>query len=109
MNIANQHSVNFSNEGMADGVNRPMTGIRGAGYPGTAAGGGSASRRGVFDPLNQAVKSAGSGGSPAGLDNSKREETPEDKIKALEKKVRTFRKVGLNRLCRRNRPINRDV
>ena len=72
---------------MADGVNRPMTGIRGAGYPGTAAGSGSASRRGVFDPLNQAVKSAGSGGSPAGLDNSKREETPEDKIKSLEKKV----------------------
>ena len=72
---------------MADGVNRPMTGIRGAGYPGTAAGSGSASRRGGFDPLNQAVKSAGSGGSPAGLDNSKREETPEDKIKSLEKKV----------------------
>ena len=102
MNIANQQSVIFSNEGMTDGVNRPMTGIRGVGYPGTAAGGGSASRRGVFDPLNQAVKSAGSGGSPAGLDNSKREETPEDKIKALEKKVKTFRKVGLNRLCRRN-------
>ena len=100
MNIANQQSVIFSDEGMTDGVNRPMTGIRGAGYPGTAAGGGSASRRGVFDPLNQAVKSAGSGGSPAGLDNSKREETPEDKIKALEKKVKTFRKVGLNRLCR---------
>ena len=72
------------NIGMNDGVNRPMTGIRGAGY--TAAGG-SANRRGVFDPLNQAVKSAGSGGSPAGLDNSRREETPEDKIKSLEKKV----------------------
>ena len=72
---------------MADGVNRPMTGIRGAGYPGTAAAGGSANRRGVFDPLNQAVKSAGSGGSPAGLDNSRRDETPEDKIKSLEKKV----------------------
>ena len=24
--------------GMADGVNRPMTGIRGAGFPGTASG-----------------------------------------------------------------------
>ena len=98
MNIIYDNSVTFSNEGMADGVNRPMTGIRGAGYPGTAAGGGSASRRGVFDPLNQAVKSAGSGGSPAGLDNSKREETPEDKIKALEKKVCLFRKAGTNGL-----------
>ena len=68
---------------MADGVNRPMTGIRGTGYTGIATGG----RRGVFDPLNQAVKSAGSGGSPAGLDNSRRDETPEDKIKSLEKKV----------------------
>ena len=83
---------------MADGVNRPMTGIRGAGYPGTAAGGGSANRRGVFDPLNQAVKSAGSGGSPAGLDNSKREETPEDKIKSLEKKVDIFEFVRRWRL-----------
>ena len=63
--------------GMADGVNRPMTGIRGAGYPGTAQG-----TRGVFDPLNQAnraVSSPGVEGRP--------EETPEEKIKALEKKV----------------------
>ena len=76
--------------GMADGVNRPMTGIRGAGYPGTATGGGAGARRGVFDPLNQAVKSAGSGGSPAGLDNSRRDETPEDKIKSLERKVKSI-------------------
>ena len=54
-----------------------MTGIRGAGYPGTASG------SGMFDPLNQAAR--GAGGSP-GLD-SKREETPEEKIKGLEKKV----------------------
>lgn len=65
--------------GMNDGVNRPMTGIRGAGFPGTASGG----RSGVFDPLNQAAR--GTGGSP-GLD-TKKEETPEDKIKGLEKKV----------------------
>ncbi len=71
--------------GAADGVSRPMTGIRGAGYPGTAAGGTSAGRRGVsFDPLNQAAQR--SDGSP-GLDAG-REQTPEDKIKALEKKVR---------------------
>ena len=64
--------------GMADGVNRPMTGIRGAGFPGTASGSRSS---GLFDPLNQAASS-----SPAGLDGRK-EETPEDKIKTLEKKV----------------------
>ena len=75
--------------GVGDGVNRPMTGIRGAGYTGTATG----VRRGVFDPLNQAVKSAGSGGSPAGLDNSRRDETPEDKIKSLEKKVKTINDI----------------
>jgi len=34
-----------------------MTGIRGAGYPGTAAGG-----RGLFDPLNQAARGTGSPG-----------------------------------------------
>ena len=67
--------------GMADGVNRPMTGIRGAGFPGTASG---ARSSGMFDPLNQAARARG--GSP-GLDKS-REETPEDKIKNLEKKVR---------------------
>ena len=66
--------------GMADGVNRPMTGIRGAGFPGTAAG---SRTGGLFDPLNQAARARG--GSP-GLD-ARREETPEDKIKSLEKKV----------------------
>ena len=67
-------------QGMGDGVNRPMTGIRGAGFPGTASGSRSSA---VFDPLNQAARARG--GSP-GLD-AKREETPEDKIKNLEKKV----------------------
>ncbi len=66
--------------GMADGVNRPMTGIRGAGFPGTASGSRSS---GLFDPLNQAARARG--GSP-GLD-SRKEETSEDKIKNLEKKV----------------------
>ena len=66
--------------GMADGVNRPMTGIRGAGFPGTASG---SRTSGMFDPLNQAARARG--GSP-GLDKS-REETPEDKIKNLEEKV----------------------
>ena len=69
--------------GMADGVNRPMTGIRGAGFPGTASG---SRTSGMFDPLNQASRARG--GSP-GLDKS-REETPEDKIKNLEKKVKLF-------------------
>ena len=75
-------------------MNRPMTGIRGAGYtgagPGTVAGG----RKGLFDPLNSSAGgkslAGGSVGSPAGLDGSagtRREETPEDKIKALEKKI----------------------
>ena len=62
---------------MGDNLNRPMTGIRGAGYPGTAAGG-----RGLFDPLNQASRGTGSPGFEA-----RKEETPEDKIKGLEKKV----------------------
>ena len=65
---------------MGDNLNRPMTGIRGAGYPGTAAAGG----RGLFDPLNQATRGTGSPGFEA-----KKEETPEDKIKGLEKKVKT--------------------
>ena len=65
---------------MGDGVNRPMTGIRGAGFPGTASGSRTAA---LFDPLNQAARARG--GSP-GLD-ARREETPEDKIKTLEKKV----------------------
>jgi intraflagellar transport protein 88 len=76
--------------GGQDGVSRPMTGIRGAGYPGTAAAS-SAGRRGAnFDPLNQAAQRNES--SP-GLDAG-REQTPEDKIKALEKKVRIAIDVG---------------
>ncbi len=63
---------------MGDGVSRPMTGIRGAGYPGTASGSRGAS---AFDPLNQAARN-----SPAGLE-SKKEETPEEKIRSMEKKV----------------------
>lgn len=72
--------------GMTDGMNRPMTGIRGAGYTGSGSGTASGGR-GVFDPLNQAARSAGSGGSPAGLDGSRKDESPEEKIKSLEKKV----------------------
>ena len=71
-------------------VSRPMTGIRGAGYPGTATGSGSGGAAGglggggkaMFDPLNHAARSTNS----PGLDQA-REETPEDKIKGLEKKV----------------------
>ena len=37
--------------GMGDNLNRPMTGIRGAGFPGTSAG-----NRGLFDPLNQVIR-----------------------------------------------------
>ena len=75
-----KESTFFGNLGMGDNLNRPMTGIRGAGYPGTAAAGG----RGLFDPLNQATRGTGSPGFEA-----KKEETPEDKIKGLEKKVKT--------------------
>ena len=67
---------------MGDGVSRPMTGIRGAGYPGTASAG---QRGGAFDPLNQAASAGGSTVSP-GFE-AKKEETPEEKIKAMEKKV----------------------
>ena len=69
-----------------DGVSRPMTGIRGAGYPGTAAGG----RPGggvAFDPLNQA--GPGRSVNSPGIDG-KREESPEEKIKLMEKKVNVF-------------------
>lgn len=82
--------------GMADGVSRPMTGIRGAGYPGTSAGGrttsgvrrtsagGGPGRGMVFDPLGQ-----GRSGSPGSsiLDQGRRGESPEEKVKLLEKKV----------------------
>ena len=71
---------------MGDGVSRPMTGIRGAGYPGTASG-----QRRPFDPLNQA---AARNVSSPGLD-AKREETPEEKIKNLERKVR-FHEITYN-------------
>ena len=54
-----------------------MTGIRGAGYPGTAQG-----ARGVFDPMNQANKVSTS----AGLERQT-DETPEEKIKSMEKRV----------------------
>ena len=62
----------------ADGPARPMTGIRGVGYPGTAAG----PRGANFDPLNQARQMANTTGLERQL-----EETPEDKIKAMERKV----------------------
>ena len=67
--------------GGGEGPARPMTGIRGAGYPGTAAG-----ARGpaavMFDPMNQARQTSAS----AGLERQL-EETPEDKIKGMERKV----------------------
>ena len=61
-----------------EGPARPMTGIRGAGYPGTAGG----ARGATFDPMNQARQMTSS----AGLERQL-EETPEDKIKAMERKV----------------------
>jgi hypothetical protein len=60
-----------------------MTGIRGAGYPGTAQGR-SAGGGVLFDPLNQAARTASS--TSAGLEK-KAEETPEEKIKSLERRV----------------------
>jgi intraflagellar transport protein 88 len=69
--------------GLADGPARPMTGIRGAGYPGTAQGRPGANG-GLFDPLNQAARAAAS--SSGGLEK-KAEETPEEKIKSLERRV----------------------
>eukprot|EP00095_Tigriopus_kingsejongensis_P002884 maker-scaffold52_size450388-snap-gene-3.25 protein:Tk02884 transcript:maker-scaffold52_size450388-snap-gene-3.25-mRNA-1 annotation:"unnamed protein product" len=66
--------------GDSNGVNRPMTGIRGAGYPGTASG----VRPGTFDPLNQNKSGSASGLAPRlnqGLDT----ESPEEKIKHIEK------------------------
>ena len=71
--------------GPQDGVSRPMTGIRGAGYSSIAG-----ARPGTtFDPLNQATATSatGSRASPGGLEAAKKEETPEEKIKAFEKKV----------------------
>jgi len=61
-----------------------MTGIRGAGYPGTAQGRPGGTIGGLFDPLNQAARAAAS--SSSGLEK-KAEETPEEKIKSLERRV----------------------
>lgn len=70
--------------GLADGPAWPMTGIRGAGYPGTAQGRPGGTSGGLFDPLNQAARAAAS--SSSGLEK-KAEETPEEKIKSLERRV----------------------
>ena len=56
-----------------------MTGIRGVGYPGTAQ-----ATRAVFDPMNQAGAAAAV--AAGGLER-KQEETPEEKIKSLERRV----------------------
>jgi intraflagellar transport protein 88 len=61
-----------------------MTGIRGAGYPGTASGRGTSTAGGLFDPLNQAARAAAT--SSAGLEK-KAEESPEERIKSMERKV----------------------
>ncbi|KAK3876729.1 hypothetical protein Pcinc_018509 [Petrolisthes cinctipes] len=58
--------------GSSDGLRRPMTSMRGTGYSSHAS---------VFDPLNQASKG------PAPPLISKSEESPEEKIKALERRV----------------------
>uniref|UniRef100_H2ZWI9 Intraflagellar transport protein 88 homolog n=2 Tax=Latimeria chalumnae TaxID=7897 RepID=H2ZWI9_LATCH len=57
-----------------DGVARPMTAVRAAGYSSTAV------RGSVFDPLGQSR-------GPAPPLETKNEDTPEEKIKQLEKKV----------------------
>ena len=77
-------------------------------YPGTAAGHTTAAgggRRGAnFDPLNQAASAKSDSGS--GLDSG-REQTPEDKIRALEKKVRHLKVVHfLNRFLKELKNIN---
>ncbi|KAK7867313.1 hypothetical protein R5R35_002130 [Gryllus longicercus] len=59
--------------GTQDGLNRPMTAVRGAGYT-------SQRPTTVFDPLNQASKL------PTQLE-SKKEELPEEKIKKLERRI----------------------
>ncbi|XP_064098521.1 intraflagellar transport protein 88 homolog isoform X1 [Macrobrachium nipponense] len=58
--------------GSSDGLRRPMTSMRGTGYT---------SQSSVFDPLNQASKG------PAPPLISKSEESPEEKIKSLERRV----------------------
>jgi len=44
-------------------------------------------RGSAFDPLNQAAAAAGGSSSSPAFEATKREETPEEKIKALEKRV----------------------
>nr|XP_053650560.1 intraflagellar transport protein 88 homolog [Cherax quadricarinatus] len=61
--------------GSSDGLRRPMTSMRGTGYT---------SHGSVFDPLHQANK----GPAPALI--SKTEESAEEKIKALERRVMTL-------------------
>ncbi|CAL4120134.1 unnamed protein product, partial [Meganyctiphanes norvegica] len=58
--------------GSSDGLRRPMTSLRGTGYTSTSA---------TFDPLNQASKG------PAPSLINKAEESPEEKIKSLERRV----------------------
>lgn len=58
--------------GSSDGLRRPMTSMRGTGYT---------SQGSAFDPLNQASKG------PAPPLISKTEESPEEKIKSLERRV----------------------
>ncbi|XP_042866439.1 intraflagellar transport protein 88 homolog isoform X1 [Penaeus japonicus] len=65
-------SVGQVGPGSSDGLKRPMTSMRGTGYT---------SQSNVFDPLNQASK----GPAPALI--SKTDESPEEKIKSLERRV----------------------
>ncbi|KAK3914387.1 Intraflagellar transport protein 88-like protein [Frankliniella fusca] len=64
--------------GSVDGVNRPMTAVRGAGYTSNRVGSGSSQ---MFDPLNQAASG------PAPPLESKKEDTPEEKIKKAERRI----------------------
>ncbi|XP_046992118.1 intraflagellar transport protein 88 homolog isoform X2 [Schistocerca americana] len=57
-----------------DGVNRPMTAVRGAGYT-------SQRQTQLFDPLNQAASS------PSAQLEMKKEDTPEEKAKKLERTI----------------------
>uniref|UniRef100_A0A0K2V4U7 Intraflagellar transport protein 88 homolog [Monodelphis domestica] n=1 Tax=Lepeophtheirus salmonis TaxID=72036 RepID=A0A0K2V4U7_LEPSM len=61
-------------------ANRPMTGIRGAGYPGKNSG-----SRPLFDPLNASGRVVSS----PGLE-TKKEETPEEKIRSLEGRINSL-------------------
>jgi intraflagellar transport protein 88 len=90
--------------GLTDGPARPMTGIRGAGYPGTASGR-TATAGGLFDPLNQAARAAST--SSSGLEK-KAEETPEEKIKSLERKVTELIEESCIAAARRENKIALD-